>query len=364
MNFKNKRYFLIAAILFIVLFCTACQGRRRTAGELEAEQYKSETTGQNETADAKEGLQVHFIDVGQADASLIICDGHAMLFDTGENDTGVFLQFYLMEQGVEKLDYVIGSHPESDHIGGMDVLLLKYNCDKIMLPDVETDTTTYGDVLKAVEKRNYEITYPEVGETYPLGSASFTVIAPNGNYGDNINNYSIGIKLEYGDTSFIFTGDAEWEAEQDILDNGIFLDADVLKAGHHGSHDASSLEFVETVAPDYAVISCGKGNDYGHPHKETLALFQKLGITVLRTDEQGTIISLSNGKEITWAFPDWSLEEAKSNQGVYYVGNKNNGKLHVSTCNGIPKEWNQVIFESREEAIEAGFSDFCSGCKP
>ncbi len=364
MNFKNKRYFIMAAIFFIVFFCTACQDRISAAGESEAEQHQSETTGQNEMADAKERMQVHFIDVGQADASLIICDGHAMLFDTGENDTGVFLQFYLMEQGVERLDYVIGSHPESDHIGGMDVILLKYDCDKVMLPDVETNTTTYEDVRKAVEKKKDEITYPEVGETYSLGGASFTIIAPNDDYGDNMNNYSIGIKLVYGDNSFIFTGDAEREAEEDILKNGILLDADVLKAGHHGSHDASCTAFVEAVSPDYAVISCGKGNDYGHPHGETLDIFKEAGAVVFRTDEQGTIIASSDGKEITWKLADWNLKEAKSAQGIYYVGNKNNGKLHVSTCSALPKDWNQVIFEGKEEAVEAGFSDFCSGCKP
>lgn len=364
MRFMNKRCFWAAVIFFTVLSCTACQGRVKAEKEAGTGQYQSETTFQNEAADTNEGLQVHFIDVGQADASLITCDGHAMLFDTGENDTGVLLQFYLMEQGIERLDYVIGSHPESDHIGGMDVVLLKYDCDKVMLPDVETDTTTYKDVLEAAEKKKDEITYPEVGETYSLGSASFTIIAPNDDYGDNMNNYSIGIKLVYGDNSFIFTGDAEREAEEDILNNGISLDADVLKAGHHGSHDASCETFVEAVSPDYAVISCGKENDYGHPHRETLDIFEEAGAVIFRTDEQGTIIASSDGKEITWNLADWSLEEAKSEHGIYYVGNKNNGKLHISTCTALPKDWNQVIFETREEAVEAGFSEFCSGCKP
>lgn len=364
------RRFLVTTILFMMLVCTSCQAKTDAATkETETNQSWSEAAesagkseiGKTEKEGAEAGeLQVHFIDVGQGDATLIICDGHAMLFDTGENDTGVLVQFYLMEQGIDKLDYVIGSHPESDHIGGMDVILLKYDCDLVMLPDVEVDTTTYRDVLEAMEYKNYENTLPEVGENYQLGSASFTIIAPNHNdYGDNVNNYSIGIKLVHGDNTFIFTGDAEAEAEEDILSNGISIDADVLKVGHHGSHDSSSRKFIDAVSPEYAVISCGKENDYGHPHKETLGTLQAAGVEIFRTDEQGNIVAISDGKDITW-----ELGTEKSWQGVYYVGNKKNGKLHVSTCTSLPKEWNQVIFSTKEEGMSAGFSDLCSGCKP
>lgn len=346
--FNIRRCFCVFSMLLLIV-CTSCRMKiDPVTTETETKQPLSEE------------LQVHFIDVGQADATLIICDGHAMLFDSGENDTGVLLQFYLMEQGIDKLDYVIGSHPEADHIGGMDVILLKYDCDRVMLPDVEADTTSYRDVLAVMEYKNYENTLPVVGDTYQLGSASFTIIAPNNNnYGDNINNYSIGIKLVYGDNAFIFTGDAEKEAEKDILRNGMSIKADVLKAGHHGSHDASSKEFVEAVSPQYAVISCGKENDYGHPHKETLDILQAAGVTVFRTDEQGSIVARSDGEDITWNFG-----ETERWQGVYYVGNKSNGKLHVSDCDSLPKEWNQVIFRTKEEAVKAGFSDPCGGCKP
>ncbi len=347
---------IVTTILCIILVCTSCQMKIDSATtETETKQPWSEA------AEAEIGeLQVHFIDVGQADATLFICDGHAVLFDAGENDTGVLLQFYLMEQGIEKLDYVIGSHPESDHIGGMDVILLKYDCGKVMLPDVEADTTTYQDVMAAMEYKGYENTLPAAGDTYQLGSASFTIIAPNNyDYGDNINNYSIGVKLVHGDNAFILTGDAETEAEKDILENGISLDANVLKAGHHGSHDASSRAFVDAVSPEYAVISCGKGNDYGHPHKETLDILQSAGAEIFRTDEQGSIVAASDGKEITW-----SLNQTEEWPGIYYVGNKNNKKLHASTCISLPKDWNQVIFATKEEAMEAGFSDFCSGCNP
>lgn len=342
-------------ILAVMLLCASCAYETDpAAGEAPAAE------AQKEAQAASDRMEVHFIDVGQGDAALITCDNHAMLFDAGENDTGVALQFYLMEQGIGYLDYVIGSHPEADHIGGMDVVLLKYDCEKVMLPNISVDTAAYRDVCDVMEDKRYENTVPKVGETYPLGSASFTIIAPNReDYGEQINNYSVGIKLVHGENTFLFTGDAEFLAEKDMMGNGISLDADVLKAGHHGSSDASGAEFVEAVSPAYAVISCGKGNDYGHPHEETLAVLKAAGAEIYRTDEQGSIIAISDGRDLVWE----TKEEAVW-QTPYYVGNKKNGKLHRSTCLFLPKEWNQVIFESKEEAAYAGFTDACGGCKP
>lgn len=354
-SIKVTRKLIIAAIMLIAAMIVSCENKVDFANtEIGINRIQ-------EDIQAVSGdMQVHFIDVGQGDAALITCGEHAMLFDAGGNDKGTLLQFYLMKQGIRQLDYVIGSHPEADHIGGMDVILLKYNCDKVMLPDVKMDTATYQDVLNVMQCKNYKITIPKVGETYQLGEAFFTIIAPNReDYGDNMNNYSIGIKLVHGENVFIFTGDAETQAEEDMLKNGIPLDANVLKVGHHGSCDASSREFMKAVSPEYAVISCGKGNEYGHPHKETLDILEDMGAEIFRTDEQGSIIALSDGKTIVW-----SLTPQVSWQEPYYVGNKNNRKLHRSTCNSLPKEWNQVIFESKEEAVGAGFTGFCSGCKP
>lgn len=360
---------VIPVIFAVMLGCIACGHRADAdaAGKSAGVQTETEINSRKEMQDSKIGggqekgeLQVHFIDVGQGDATLIVCDGHAMMFDMGENDKGTAVQFYLMEQGIDRLDYVIGSHPESDHIGGMDVILTKYDCDCIMLPDVQVKTATYRDVLSAVEYKNYKITLPKAGDTYQLGSAYFTVIAPNHyDYGGNVNNCSIGIRLVHGENVFLFTGDAEAEAETDILSNGLEIKADVLKVGHHGSHDATSRAFAEAVSPAYAVISCGKENEYGHPHRETLNTLEAVGAEIYRTDEQGTIIAFSDGKSITW-----SIKQPEEWQEIYYVGNKTNGKLHLSVCESLPKEWNQVIFETKEEAVEAGFSDFCGGCRP
>lgn len=245
-------------------------------------------------------MQVHFIDVGQGDAALIACDGHYMLIDAGNNDKGTTVQSYLMSQGVEKLDYVIGTHPDADHIGGLDVVIYKFDCDTIIMPDVANDTRTYDDVVQAMKSKGYQTTYPVVGETYTLGGATFTIVAPNADYGNDMNDWSVGVLVQNGNNRFLFTGDAEEKAEEDILSNGIDVSADVYAAAHHGSKTATSQAFLDKVSPTYVVISAGEGNKYGHPHAEVLNRLRAAGISVFRTDEQGTIVATSDGTNITW----------------------------------------------------------------
>lgn len=244
-------------------------------------------------------LEVHYLDVGQGDATLIKCGDMTMLIDAGDNSQGMNVRTYLEKQGIERLDYVIGTHPDADHIGGLDVVIYNFDCGTILMPDEEKDTKTYDDVVQAIKSKSYKITLPEVGTTYSLGEARVTVIAPNDDYTD-ANNSSIGILLEFGDTTFLFTGDAEEEAERDILANGIDISADVYKAGHHGSRTASSEEFLEAVKPEAVVISCGEDNSYGHPHAEILNYCRMNNIPIYRTDMQGTIVAKSDGSTITW----------------------------------------------------------------
>ncbi|MDO4304979.1 MAG: ComEC/Rec2 family competence protein [Bacillota bacterium] len=248
-----------------------------------------------------DGLEIHFIDVGQGDATLIKCGEHAMLIDAGDYTKGTAVQFYLKKQGVTKLDYVIGTHLDADHIGGLDVVITKFDCDVVMYPEYEKDTKSYFDLIDAMKDRNYQNTPPEVGKVYALGEASFTVLAPIGEFYEQENNYSIAIRLVYGDNSFLFLGDAESESEREMLQSGRNLKADVLKAAHHGSSSSLSEEFMQAVEPVYAVISCGKDNDYGHPHEAVLNILRRGGCMVFRTDEQGTVIACSDGREITWS---------------------------------------------------------------
>ena len=223
-----------------------------------------------------------------------------MLIDAGDNDKGTAVQSYLESQGVTELDYVIGTHPDADHIGGLDVILYKFDCQTVLMPDFEKDTRTYDDVIQTMKQKRYENTSPRTGETFELGSAVFTIVAPNGEYGDNANDYSIGILLQHGGNRFLFTGDAEEASEADMLENGMDLKADVFKAAHHGSRTANTEEFLNAVDPDYMVISCGQDNSYGHPHAEVMNRLRIMGISVFRTDEQGTIVAHSDGTEITF----------------------------------------------------------------
>lgn len=259
--------------------------------------YPDEVAPNDEANDSI--LEIHFIDVGQADATLIMCDGEAMLIDAADNDSGSQVQLYLNKQNVKSLKYVIGTHPDADHIGGLDVILYKFDCETLIMPDVSADTATYRDVIETMQVREVVNTLPIVGDTYLLGDATFTIVGPVDTYDDR-NNNSICILIEHGDNEFLFTGDASEEAEKDILELGLNVDADVYKVAHHGSSSSSTKYFLEEVTPKYAVISCGEDNSYGHPHAEVLNNLRMMGVRVFRTDEQGSVVVTSDGETLTW----------------------------------------------------------------
>lgn len=245
-------------------------------------------------------LEVHFLDVGQADCTLIKCDGYSMLIDAGQDNQGTKIQHYLQKQGVEKLDYMVLTHPDSDHIGSVDVILTKFPVDMVLMSSFKKDSRMYEDMMKILEDNQITYFTPKVGDSYTFGSASFQIIAPNREYEDP-NNSSVSLLLKHGENEFLFTGDAEETAEEDMLENGLDISADVFHAGHHGSKTSNTEEFLEKVSPRYAVISCGKDNAYGLPNEEVLSRFYEKGIEIYRTDEQGTIVATSDGKEIIWA---------------------------------------------------------------
>jgi beta-lactamase superfamily II metal-dependent hydrolase len=254
-------------------------------------------------------VEVHFIDVGQGDAILIEAENSAMLIDAGENNKGTIVTDYLETQNITKLDYVIGTHPHSDHIGGLDTVINSVAVDTVILPSATHTTDTFEDLLDALEENNLSITMANVGDEYNLGPASFTVIAPNSSTYDDLNNYSVGIKLTFGDNSFLFTGDAGKLSEEEMLENGIDLSADVLKLSHHGSNTGNSEAFLQAVNPTYAMICVGADNDYGHPHVETLETMLNCGIKVYRTDIQGTVVFTSDGKNISVNTQDYEITE-------------------------------------------------------
>jgi len=245
-------------------------------------------------------LKVHFINVGQADSILIQQGSKFMLIDAGNNGDGKLVENYLLKQGVKSLDYVIGTHPHEDHIGGLDYIINDFKIGKIYLPKVTSTTKAFGDVIVAIKNKGLKVAEPKPGETFNLGSAKCTILTPNSSKYKDLNNYSVVVKLEFGNNSFLLTGDAEDISESEIIAKGFNVKADLLKVGHHGSSSSTTEEFLTKVNPKYAVISSETGNVYGHPHKETMDKLKNKNILVYRTDELGTIIATSNGKTITF----------------------------------------------------------------
>lgn len=314
-DIKSLPVFLLPLILILGLI-GGMLGRQtdadpvQTAGEIQVGEIPAEeealpaadmpeagTDVSEEPSDAASYMEVHFIDVGQGDATLIICDGHAMLIDGGDNSRGTAVQLYLQSQNITALDYVVATHPDEDHIGGLDVVITKFDCGVILMTDYEKDTATYRDVVDAMAYRGYKKTTPVIGDTYTLGGASFTIVGPTDITG-SANDSSVALILQHGENRFYFEGDAE-EEEQDIRNTGISLKADVFKLGHHGSRTSNSEEMVEAVDAAYAVLSVGS-NSYGHPHAEVLNRLRERGMSVFRTDEQGSIVAGSDGRNITW----------------------------------------------------------------
>ncbi len=298
---RNKLLGIILCMVFIAVTATTAYEEFNDK-EARTERTKEIEEVDNTNDDELDGiLEVHYIDVNQGDCTFIRCGDATLLIDAGNNGYGSKVRRYLEELGVEELDYVIGTHPDADHIGGLDVVIYNFECGDIFMPDLAKDTKTYEDVLNTVENKNYEIQIPEVGTEYELGEATFTIIAPlHYDYEDNYNNYSIALMVEHGENKFLFTGDCEVEAEADLIESGIDLDADVFKVAHHGSKTANSYEFLQAITPTYCVVSCGEGNPYGHPHAQFMNDARSMGVQLFRTDEQGTVVAYSDGEEITF----------------------------------------------------------------
>ncbi len=247
-------------------------------------------------------MEVHFMDVGQGDATLVTCGGHAMLIDAGDDTKGTAIQNYLQKQKITRLDYLVLTHPDADHIGGAPVIITKFDISNVFVSNFEKDNKTYQKLIQSLDDKRLKLLTPKVNSQYTLGTASITILAPNGSY-DNPNDASIALLVKNGNRSFLFTGDAGEDAEKDILKTGIDISADVYKVGHHGSKYSTSKDFFQAVDPFYAVISCGEGNSYGHPHAETLNTLRTNGVLVYRTDEAGTVIASTDGKSISFNVP-------------------------------------------------------------
>ena len=282
MNKRETKKAILACIVTAILIYSLIIGHRNTS-------YSN-------TNVVTTNLQVYFLDVGQADSILIANQEHYMLIDAGNNEDGPKLVKYIKENlKIDKFDYVVGTHPHEDHIGGLDDIINNFEVNSIYLPEVMTTTKTFEDVLDAIDQKNLQITVPEIGEKFKLGEADFEVIYTGTDESD-LNNCSIVLKMIFGNYSYLFTGDATEKVEKTILNNNI--DVDVLKVGHHGSSYSTSDAFLKKVTPKYAIISVAKENSYGHPSNDTLNRIKKYTDNIYMTSEKGTILIDSDGKDI------------------------------------------------------------------
>lgn len=282
-NGKSGRKNLVKTILGIIILVIASL--------LGVDVFPQETLEQRQPVEGE--LQVHMIDVGQADCLLLVQGDQTALVDCGTRSTGEDAIAYLKEIGITKLDYVFGTHPHDDHMGGMYDVITTLDIGTIVIPKVKSGDVTsnwYQKLMKEIKEGQYEVKYVNVGDIYELGEADMKVIGPINDPDGELNNYSTVMKVSFGEIDMIMTGDAEKEVEKDILESGENIDAEILKVGHHGSDTSSCEEFVDAISPDYALISCEVGNKHEHPTETTMKLLKERDIEVYRTDESGTVV--------------------------------------------------------------------------
>ena len=362
-----QRLAALAAAAALALGLAACDASAITpGGSADVVPNPSSAAAAVDTVEAP--FEMHFIDVGQALSVLVECDGQYMLYDGGNVDDGSLIVSYLQSQGVEQLEYVFCSHAHEDHVGGLAAALAYFPAYHVYSPVTEASTKCFKDFVKYTQQQGLQVEVPAVGTTWPLGGATVTMVGPVTQYSDT-NDTSIVLRIEYGSTSFLLTGDMEKTAETDLVNSGVNLRADVLQVGHHGSSTSTGYLFLNSVLPEMAVISCGVNNKYGHPHEETLSILRDAGVDVYRTDLQGTITIGSDGQNYTVGTEHFAEDAqlnptdpaASSTAQQAYIGNVNSKKFHLPSCSNLPAEKNQILFSSYDEAVEAGYTP-CSSC--
>ena len=318
-------------------------------------------------------FSIHFIDVGQADAALIVCTGKTMLIDGGNKEDSNRIYAYLQKQGITHLDYVVCTHAHEDHVGGLPGALTAATVGRVFAPVKSYDTKAFSDFVIKTEVQGKQIEVPHAGDKFLLGDATVTVIGPVKSY-EETNDTSIVLRIVYGNTSFLFTGDMESTAEKDLIESGAVLKSTLLKVGHHGSSTSTSYRFLREVAPTYGVISVGTDNSYGHPNEEVLSRLRDADVTLYRTDLQGDVICRSDGNTLTFTTKKTAQQpvnptepsSTSSENAVTeyaYIGNVNSKTFHTPDCRSLPAEQNRIYFTSREEAVEAAYSP-CGNCDP
>lgn len=381
-------------LLPALLLCGCGVGAVSAAPEADIGDVKIDTDGpasldkeEDSVGEVNGDLTVTFLDVGQGNATLVENDGKYMLIDGGDREYSSFVVSYLKNEGVEELEYVISSHYDADHLNGVVGVLHAFPCKTILAADYVTDTRVYDSFCEIVTEQDIKLVYPSVGDVYEFGDAEFTIVCPDEYDYADVNDNSVGIRLVYGENSFLICGDAGGKSEAAMLARGVPLNSDVYLASHHGSDGSSSTEFLEAVMPETVVFSVGEGNSYGHPSEHVLNSVAEIGAEVYRTDLQGTIRVTSDGHKLSWNVEPVfnSLENMENDtEGVSetandtlagmdetsvqetYILNMNTRKFHLPSCSSAEniKSENRAEFHGmREELLEAGYAP-CKRCNP
>lgn len=379
-------------ILAVAMLCMGCASSTETNivadNQMESADNREDTITnteeiREEETDTNQNFWIKYLEVGQADAALVYSSGHYMLIDGGKKEDSSLIYSVLREHGVETLDYVIGSHPHIDHIGGLPAAYNHSTVGETFCSVKTYDTYDFADFYKYACMNGQEIIIPKAGDTYDFGPARIDILGVNA--GESINDGSIILKITYEDTSFLFTGDAEYLAEKAVIESGADLSATVLKVGHHGSDTSSSYQFLRKVNPEVAIISVGTDNEYGHPTETVLSRLSDCGSKIYRTDLQGDITVYSDGTNVwvetereaadeeimvpgIWINGAISDEEATVYTDIEadYICNENSRKFHYPTCDSVVKmsEKNKRYYNgSREDLMISGYEP-CGGCKP
>jgi len=246
-------------------------------------------------------LSVSFIDVGQGDSIFVVSGNSTMLIDTGERVQARKVINFIERYGFSRIDILVGTHPHSDHIGGMADIINRFEIGKILMPRVQHNTRTFENALDAIIKNNLTVRSPAAGEIFKLGAATVTVVGPHKVIDNSLNNYSLVLRLTFDSYSFLFTGDAEHALEADILTSCVNISSTVLKVGHHGSRTSTGAAFLAAVSPEIAVIQVGQGNRYGHPNTVVLNRLKAAGVEIYRTDIHGTVVAVIFGGALSIA---------------------------------------------------------------
>lgn len=398
---KNRSGRIVSLLLtFFLLLASASvlSNSGHTAPNITSIQAAEHTASVSQSAksssgEQKELLTVTFLDVGQGDAAVLQCGGQTMMIDGGKAKASSYIYSWLKKNQISYLDVMVATHTDADHIGGLPGALNYAKVGTAYCPVTSGTTKTFQSFVKYLKKQGKSITVPKAGDEFSLGGAQVRILGPTDPQAEG-NNSSIVLKVTFGDTSFLFTGDAEREEEQELLESGYDLESTVLKVGHHGSDTSTSYLFLRTVNPQYAVISVGADNTYGHPTEAVLSRLRDADVKTCRTDLQGTITAVSDGKKVTFqternadintlgnAGPGQKDETGQKNKAVSsagkaaasdssaektYVLNTNTHKFHDPDCSSVSqmKEKNKrIVTESRDQIMADGY-DPCGRCHP